>query len=65
MSDSEIDVERTWVEYEVKQTGISVSFYEEYPNGEVGLRDELWLTSGETQIALNNSTGTVHRGSLE
>ena len=65
MSDSEIDVERTWVEYEVKPTGISISFYEEYPNGEVGLRDELWLTSGEAQIAFNANTGTVHSGRLE
>jgi hypothetical protein len=65
MSDSEIDIERTWVEYEVKPTGISISFYEEYPNGETGLRDERWLTSAEARLAFNKTTGTVHSGTLE
>lgn len=64
-SEQEVDIERTWVEYEVSQNGTSISFYEEYPNGEVGLRDEAWLTHAETSNALNMDRDTFESGTLE
>jgi len=58
------DVVRTWAEFEASPSGISVSLYESYENGEVGLVDELWLTHAEAMTALDMDDTRIEEHTL-